>query len=150
MTGAIAKGPLFNGTPQTLRPFASNATLARGDLVNVTANQLEIAATGERIAGILKKASTSASEGSQVNITPYLTYLMDNDNVGTTFGATHANSYYFDITGTTGAQVVDTSTLLASDTVTSTGQVVCLAYDPNGDDASVGLFMTRPGEHQFM
>lgn len=149
MTGAIAKGPLFNGTPQTLRQFDSNATLAVGDLVNVTDNQLEIAAAGERVAGVLKKAVTNASTQASVNITPFLTFLMDNDNVGTTFAATHANSYFFDITGTTGAQVVDTSTAASSDTVASTGQLVCLAYNPMGNDTSVGLYMINPAERQF-
>lgn len=149
MTGAIARGPLFNGTPQTLRAFDSNVTLTRGDLVNVAANQLELAATGEVIAGVVKKAATSSSTGVTVNITPYLTFLMDNDNVGTTFAATHANSYFFDITGTTGAQVVDTSTADAIDDNAGSGQVMCLAYNPNGDDASVGLYMINPKERQF-
>lgn len=149
MTGAIAKGPLFNGTPQTLRAFDSNATLARGDLVNVTSNQLEIAAPGERIAGVLKKAVTSASVGATVNITPYLTFLMDNDNDSATFAATDANSKFYDLIGGTGAQVVDTSSGAASDTVASTGQLVCLAFNPEGNDTSVGLFMIRPEERQF-
>jgi len=149
MTGAIAKGPLFNGHPQTLRAFASNATLTRGDLVNITANQLELAATGERIAGILKRNTTNAGVNDQVNMTPYLTFLMDNDNTGTTFVATHANSMFFDITGATNAQVVDTSTLLASDLVASSGQLACLAYNPGSAGTTIGLYIINPAERQF-
>jgi hypothetical protein len=152
MVGAATRGPLFGG-PHIFRFFNSNATLTAGDLVNVTDSKLELAAAGERIAGVISKAATNASTNHKVNITPYLTFLMDNDNVGTTFAATHANSYFFDITGTTGAQVVDTSTAAASDTVASTGQLKCLAFNPNAgtslSDTSVGLYMVNRAEAQF-
>lgn len=151
MVGAETRGPLF-GNAHVFIYVASNATLAAGDLVNVVDGQLELAAAGDRIAGVLKNAVTNATSG-KVNITPYLTFLMDNDNVGTTFAATHANSYFFDITGTTGAQVVDTSTAAASETVASTGQLKCLAFNPNAgttlSDTSVGLYMINPSERQF-
>ena len=149
MVGAEIRGLYFNGQPQTLKTYASNATLAAGDLVNLTSNQLEIAAPGERIKGVLMKPGTSASTSLAVNITPFLTFLMDNDNDSATFAATDAGSSFFDLIGGTGAQVIDTSSRAASDAVASTGQLACLEFNPNGNDTSVGLFMINPDERQF-
>jgi len=66
-------------------------------------------------------------------------YLVDNDNDSTTFGAEHVGTF-FDLTGATGAQLVDTST-----TATTTAQLFCLEYNPQGPgdistDTSQGLF----------
>ena len=64
-------------------------------------------------------------------------YLVDNDNIGTTFGVTHPGTY-FDVTGATAAQLVDTST------TGTTGQLLCLEYNPQVDpvksDTSWGVF----------
>lgn len=72
-------------------------------------------------------------------------YLLQNDNVGTTFAASHVGQY-FDLTGATGAQLVDTST--ASQT---TGQLLCLSYnpgiDPVGSNTAYGTF--KVAEHAF-
>lgn len=62
-------------------------------------------------------------------------YLLKNDNVGTTFAATHVGDY-FDLTGNAGSQLVDTST------VGTTGQLVCLEYNPGirGTDSTYGIY----------
>lgn len=70
-----------------------------------------------------------------VDIDPEQRYLLKNDNVGTTFAVTHQGQY-FDLIGNAGSQLVDTST------VTTTGQLVCLKYNPGirGTDATYGIF----------
>lgn len=133
------------GFSDYIREFDSNATLAASDLVNLESGQLEVASTGDWIGGQVLEAATSSSTGVQVNVTRGLRVVMDNDNVGTTFAATHEGQR-FDITGATGAQLVDTSTADATYTGPG-GQLVCLEYNPQfvrGDldtDTSVGLFM---------
>jgi len=70
-----------------------------------------------------------------VNIDPEERYLLKNDNVGTTFAVAHQGQY-FDLVGNPGSQLVDTST------VTTSGQLVCLEFNPGirGTDATYGIF----------
>lgn len=73
-----------------------------------------------------------------VCIDPMMRYLVDNDNDTTTFGAAHVGTY-FNLTGATGAQLVDTSTTSAT-----IGQLVCLEYNPQVEpvksDTSFGVY----------
>lgn len=138
------RGSYF-GIPVALKEFDSNVTLAKYDLVNVSSNQLELAATGEVITGQVLEAATSASTGVSIDITPYLTVILDNDETGSTLASTDPWSSYFDIAGTTGAQLVDISTRDAIDDGAGSGQVMCLEYNPQGygldSDTSIGLYM---------
>jgi hypothetical protein len=70
-----------------------------------------------------------------VLIDPEARYLLKNDNVATTFAATHVGDY-FDLVGNAGSQLVDTST------VSTTGQLVCLEFSPGirGTDATYGIY----------
>lgn len=71
-----------------------------------------------------------------VNIDPDARYLLKNDNVGTTFAATHVGDY-FDLTGNAGSQLVDTSSTSAT-----VGQLLCLEYNPGirDTDSTYGIF----------
>jgi len=145
----ISRGSLFV-TSQIIRRYASAVTLATGDLVNVQNGALQIADAGERIAGQILESATSATTDAQVNITPGLVVVMDNDNVSATFSATSVGEY-FDIAGATGAQVIDTSSTVAPETTSNSAQMVCLEFNPQGvgfdDDLSIGTFMIK--EHQY-
>lgn len=150
----IPQGSLYN-IADTEIEVDSNVTGAASDLVNVQSAQLEIADAGEAIAGVLLEAVTSASTSASVNITPYLTVVMDNDNDSATFASTDGKgSSLFDITGGTGAQIIDTDSRDASYDMAGTGQMLCIEYNPQGirsdldSDTSVGLFMIN--EHQFV
>lgn len=83
---------------------------------------------------------TSGTVKVLVCIDPYMRYLLKNDNIGTTFGATHVLRK-FDLIGATGAQLVDTST------VGTSGQLICLEYnpviDPVAADTTYGVFMIQ-------
>jgi hypothetical protein len=123
---------------------SSNGSLAVRDLVTVeTDGQLDATAVGELIEGVVVKAVTGAAASTYYLTGPRLKILMDNDNTGTTFAATHVGAR-FDAGGTTGAQIVDTSTVDA--TSTGTGQLKCLKYNPQGygtefdSDTSIGLY----------
>lgn len=142
-TGAFGRGSLVGAT-DFLLTYNSGATLASGDVVNMTSGELDIAATGERILGVIVKAATSSTDNVQVNATPFLRVVMDNDNVGTTFAATHVGQA-FDITGGTGAQVIDTSTVVDLATTTNSAQMTCLRFQPQFGitGTSLGEFMIR-------
>jgi len=145
--GFQVAGPLM-GLGQS-KVFTNSATaVAVGDLVNLVSGVLTVADAGDFVCGVVEEAD-SASGDVSVNISPFLRGYMDNDNDGTTFASTHVG-YGFDITGATGAMVVDTSS--ADNTEAApVGQLVCLEYNPQergfASDTSIGLFMIV--EHQF-
>lgn len=146
----IPKGSLIPGIAEVTRKVDSNVTAANFDLVNVQSAQLEIADATEMIAGYInddRSSITSSSEDVEIVVTPFTQVVMDNDNTGATFASTHAEgSYVFDITGGTGAQIVDTNTA-ATRYNAGSAQLLCLEYNPQNirddldDDTSVGLFM---------
>lgn len=150
----IPRGSKLASIPKQILRFDSNATLAKNDLVNVESGQLEVAGAGDFLAGYVMQAATSSSSDVPVDVTPLQLVVMDNDNTGTTFAATHVGNY-FDITGGTGVQIVDTSTAGATYTALA-GQLICLEYNPQGvrsdldSDTSVGLFIMNPKERQFI
>jgi hypothetical protein len=129
-------------------PVASGVTVTDGDFLyfdsgRVTSNAI----AGKRLIGVAISTQTGNAAGTvkvEVYVEPNAKYLVDNDNVGTTFAASHVGTY-FDLTGATGAQLVDTST------TSTTGQLLCLEYNPQvepvQDDVSYGVF--KIAEHVF-
>lgn len=142
MYGVDFKGSVLGVSPVYKGGFVGNATAAARDFANLESGKLELCSAGDEITGILMMAMTNTSTDVMLNITPGMIVVMDNDNVGTTFAVTHVGAR-FDITGATGAMLVDTST--ASATAGSlSGQLACEAYSPNDvgydGDASIGRF----------
>lgn len=144
-----ALGRVDGGTnfSTTYLPVASGVTVTKGDLVYFSSGRITSASIGgARIIGQVLETATGNAGGSVkalVCVDPQMRYLLDNDNIGTTFAATHVGQY-FDLIGATGAQLVDTST--AS---TTTGQLLCLEYNPQispvETDTSVGIFKVAEG-----
>lgn len=136
MYGTLPIGSLF-GISDVLREYDGGGTFTKFDLVKLVSGELVVATAGDTVLGVSNEDATSASVGVQVNVTPGLEVIMDNDNVGTTFDATLVGTS-FDITGATGAQVVDTSTTGA------TGQLYCWDFNPKGfgfdTDTSMGRY----------
>ncbi len=123
-------------------PVASGVTVTVGDLVYFASGRITSATiAGARCIGVVQETATGNAGGSVkalVAIEPNLKLLAKNDNVAATFAATSVGRY-FDVTGATGAQLVDTSQV--SDT---TGQLLCLEYNPQIDpvrsDLTYGVF----------
>lgn len=137
-------GNIDGGTNYATRPFkVTNAvTITKGDLVYLTSGKLSNATiTGDsRPVGVAQE--TVVGTGSNlclVAIDEDLILLMQQDNIAATFAATDVGKY-FDVTGATGAQLVDTST-----GSTTTGVLFCLEYNPQVDpvrtDTTYGLFL---------
>lgn len=145
---SITRGSAF-GIADYVREFNSNATLTAGDLVNVESGKLELVSTSDLIAGVVMESATNASTGVQVNVTPALQVVMDSDGSGVL--ATQIGARFM-VTGATGAQIIDISSVDTSATAPS-GQLVLLQNNPQGiaasldSDTSVGLFMIA--KHQF-
>ena len=137
MYGAIPVGSRFGISP-VLKKFTGGGTYAKGDLVMLTSGATVVATAGaENLLGVARVAGASASTNLEVDITPGLLVIMDNDNVGTTFAATHVGTK-FDLVGTTGIMQIDTSS------TSTTGNLLCWEYNPQGygfdSDTSIGLF----------
>jgi len=136
MNGLKPVGSIF-GISSVLVERNAGGTFAVGDTVKHASGEAVIAAAGNAIFGVAEEAATSSSTGVQINITPGMTVIVDNDNDTTTFAATHVGTK-FDQVGTTGAIQIDTSTTGTS------GQFYCLEYNPQGygfdTDTSIGLF----------
>lgn len=124
-------------------PVASGVTVTAGDFVYFSSGRITSASiAGARQVGMVLETATGNAAGTVsalVCIDDDVRFLLQNDNVGTTFAATHVGQY-FDLTGATGAQLVDTSTVSQT-----TGNLLCLEYNPQIDpvksDTSYGVFI---------
>lgn len=127
----------------------SGQTVTAGDFVYFDGTNGAITASsigGQQLVGVTTQ--TVAGDGTlkaRVIVDPTMRYIVDNDNVGATFAATHVGTR-FNLTGATGSQLVDTNT-----TDANSGQLLCLEYNPQIDpfksDTSQGVFIIA--EHAF-
>lgn len=131
-------------------PVANSVTVTAGDFVYLTAGTVSNASiAGKKLLGtVVGNSNPTAVAGAAitgnasgtvkvlVNVEKDARYLIDGDNVGTTLAASHVGTY-FDLTGATGAQLVDTSTTSAT-----TGQLVLIKFNPGirGSDDSYGIY----------
>lgn len=130
-------------------PVASAVTVTAGDFVYFSSGRITSASVaGARILGQVQSTATGNAGGTVkalVIVDPEAKYLCANDNIGTTFAATHVGTY-FDLIGATGAQLIDTSTTSAT-----VGTMLCLEYNPAIDpvrtDLTYGIF--KIAEHAF-
>lgn len=123
---------------------ASGVTINAGDFVYFASGRVTNATVaGALCVGMALDTQTGNAGGTVtmlVCIDPTMRYLLQNDNIGTTFAASLVGTH-FDLIGNTGAQLVDTSTTGA------TGQLVCLEYNPQIDpvksDLTYGVFILQ-------
>jgi hypothetical protein len=136
------------GVSDVILEFNGGGTFAKYDLLTFDGSgELVISDAGDpENIGVALEAATASSTGVQVNVTPFLMVIADNDNVGTTFAATHVGEYA-DAIGATGEMGIDTSS--HSDTTEAT--LFCLEYNPKGfgvdSDTSIGKYVLY--EHVF-
>jgi hypothetical protein len=125
-------------------PVASGVTVTAGDFVYFASGRITSASVaGALCIGMVMETATGDSGGTVkalVCIDVTMRYLLQNDNIGTTFAASLVGTK-FDLIGATGAQLVDTST------TGTTGQLVCLEYNPRiepvQNDTTYGVFMLQ-------
>lgn len=125
--------------------LAAAEAVAVNDFVTIVGDgKAECTDAGDPIFGIALEAATAEDQIiTVVRVVPGMKVRMDNDNTGTTFAATHVGAR-FDITGATGAMLVDTSTVAQVGGGGETGQLFCVEYNPQGfgvdSDTSQGIF----------
>jgi len=155
--GAQYVGSLNANQEQVFKtlPVANSVTVTAGDFVYLTSGRVTSASIdGKRLVGVAQSTVTGNSGGTNtvlVDVTPNALYAVDNDNVGTTYAASLVGTH-FDVTGATGAQLVDTSTTANAATG---GQLLAVEYAPKspyttGDtDFSVGVFAISESEFRI-
>lgn len=124
-------------------PVANGVTVTKGDFVYMSNGRVTSASiAGQKLMGMATETVTGDSNGTEkvlVIVDPTMRYLVDNDNDSATFAASHVGTY-FDLTGATGSQLVDTNT-----TDAQSGQLLAVEYNPNiepvQDDESYGVFV---------
>lgn len=138
-------------------PVASGVTVNGGDFVYLSSGRITSAsiagvtllgmAIGQDSARPAVVTDTNAATGDSagtvkmlVIVDPTAKYAVVNDNVGTTFAASHVGQA-MDLTGATGAQLADTSTVS-----TTTNQLECVQFGYMGDN-TVGVFIIN--EHKY-
>lgn len=125
-------------------PVASGVTVTAGDFVYFASGRITSAAVaGALCIGMVLETATGNAGGTVYALTcidPTMRYLLQNDNIGTTFAASQVGTK-FDLIGATGSQLVDTSTTGA------TGQLTCLEFNPQIDpvktDTTYGIFLLQ-------
>lgn len=127
----------------------ANTTITKFDPIHLEANVADLAAAGEPIFGVAMDTVVQASGSLTVPILRGrdIVYQADNDQDTNTWPATtYQAGSFFDITGATGAVLVDTST----GTLSQSGQLVAVENSSPLDsaDASLGLFKINPAEAQ--
>lgn len=155
----MANSTLYAGSATSLAnavtkeyPVASGVTVNDGDIVYLTSGRVTSATIvgNTDLLGMVQGGqsndpsnvgTTFAATGDATGITkvlvtvePNAKYVMKNDNIGTTFAASHVGQF-FSLIGASGSQLVDTSTVSAT-----SGQVQCIQFGYNGDN-TLGLFI---------
>lgn len=143
----VLRGRLDGKTNFATRNFVvtSGVTVTAGDFVyfDGSGRVTNSSVATQLLVGMAVSTAVGNAGGTitvKVCVDPWMTYLLKNDNLVTTFAATHVGTK-FDLIGATGAQLVDTSTTGTS------GQLICLEYNPQIDpvkgDTTYGLFMIQ-------
>lgn len=137
-------------------PVANGVTVTDGDFVYLTGGRVTNASiAGVTLLGLVSgKQSNRMDDHSEALTTtgdangtksvlvinePNAKYVIKNDNIGTTFAASHVGQC-FDLIGNTGAQLVDTST------AGTTGQLECIQFGYKGDN-TLGVYIIN--EHKY-
>lgn len=98
-------------------------TITKGDLVRLTDGYATICTGGTSVLGVANETVVgNGVKTVEVNVDPYAVYEITADNVGTTTAQAHMGTYH-DVTGTTGAVLLDSSTTGA------TGELLALKLD---------------------
>lgn len=142
MVGLMVVGNSY-GNLELQKKVSGAAVTANDPVTPKTNGRFQLSTVSEPIYGVALNTCTAAGQTLYVVVGKGLRVLASNDNIGTTFAATHVGAK-FDLIGATGAVLVDTSTVTQAGTAADVGQVKCLEYNPQGygydTDTTVGLF----------
>jgi hypothetical protein len=140
-------------------PVADGVTVTAGQFVFLTSGRVTDASVeGDTLLGMViggqsndlgntvataattTLGDTAGTTKVLVAVGPDNKYVIDNDNTGTTFAASHVGQCFDLAASLDDAQVIDTST------VGTTGQFQCIEYGYNGD-TTLGVYIIN--EHKY-
>lgn len=143
--GVTKEYPVASGVTVNDRDFVytSSGRITSASPDGVTLLGLALGQDSTKPSVVTETLAATGNAGGTVKmlviVEPTAKYVCKQDNVGTTFAASHIGQC-FDITGATGSQLVDTST------VGTTGQLQCIAFGYGGDSTK-GIFIIN--EHKY-
>jgi len=150
MYGAKWVGNMQGGTaPMQNFLIKADEVITKGDWLTVDdgTGKVDVAASAtEPLLGVANETVTGNSGGTNyvevILALPGTQFLMDNDNDSETFAQDDVGEWH-GITGTTGAQQINTDVDAAAPSSTA-NQLVCIGYNPQGygydSDTSIGLY----------
>ena len=150
MYGAKYVGNINGGTAPVTKSFLIKASevITKGDWITVDGGtgKVDVAAADEPLLGVANETVTGNAGGTNkveiILAMPGTLFIMDNDNTTETFAQDDVGEWQA-ITGTTGAQIIDTNVDSATPS-SSANQLLCLEYNPQGhgldSDTSIGLY----------
>ena len=135
----------LSGADRVHIEFNAGGTFAANDFVKFDdSGEIVVGTAGAGILGVAREAATTGTDDVQVDISPDMIVLMDNDNDGDTFVVTDIG-LCGDFVGGTGAMQADTSSF--SNTIAN---MRCIGYNPQGygydTDTSIGLYYVTERE----
>ncbi len=129
----------------------ASEVITKGDWLTFdgATGKVDVAAADEPLLGVANETVTGNSGGTNkvetILALPGTQFVMDNDNTTETFAQDDVGEWHA-ITGTTGAQQVDTNVDAAAPS-SSANQLLCLEYNPQDvlggiydADTSIGLY----------
>lgn len=138
--------PVANGVTVYDRDFVytSSGRITSASIAGVTLLGLAIGQNSASPSTVTDTQSATGDANGTVKmlviVEPSAKYVCKNDNIGTTFAASHVGQT-FDLIGNAGSQLVDTSTVS-----TTTNQLECIGFGYGGDNTK-GVFIIN--EHKY-
>lgn len=128
----------------------SATTITKGDFVSLENDRAIVTTAALPILGVAMQTVVNGAGGTetiQIFCGNDNVWEVDNDNDTNTFAAdSYGGGLFFNIIGTTGAMLVDTSSATAT---SATLNLVCVDETPSAADTSLGWFKINKANSQF-
>jgi|GEM_PF-6601373 len=141
----------LNGFTESIEKVVkSGSTITKGDPISLEDDTAIVTTAALPILGTYQGVDTVVGDGAEkisILCGSDIEYIVDNDNDTNTFaGAGYGAGKAYNITGTTGAVLVDTSSASAT---TAALNLVCVNEAPDTSDTSRGVFKVNKANSQY-
>jgi len=140
-----------NGSTESIEKVVkSGSTITKGDPISLEDDTAIVTTAALPIFGTYQGTDTIVGDGTEtisILCGSDIEYIIDNDNDTNTFaGAGYGAGKLYNIIGTTGAVLVDTSSAAAT---TATLNLTCVDEAPDTADTSKGVFKVNKANSQY-
>lgn len=145
------KANKLNGSTENIvKIVKSGSTITKGDPISLEDDRAIVTTAALPIFGTYQGEDAIVGDGVltvSILCGADIEYIIDNDNDTNTFaGAGYGAGKAYNIIGTTGAILVDTSSASAT---TATLNLICIDETPDAGDASLGTFKVNKANTQY-